>query len=84
MEHAGLTVYRQPRASEEAGVRELTEREVRVLQRIAAGRSSRSVAAELGISRSTVRDAYENAQRKLRIAREAAVPDMHAPHRRGL
>jgi len=52
-------------------VRELTDREVGVLQRIAAGRSPRSVAAELGISRSTVRDAYENAQRKLQLKREA-------------
>jgi len=68
----------------EPPVRPLTDRDVGVLQRIAAGRTQRSIATELRISRSTVRDAYENAQRKLRLAREVAGPDMPAPCGRGL
>jgi DNA-binding CsgD family transcriptional regulator len=48
----------------------LTEREVDLLQRVAAGQSSRDIAGDLGLSRSTVRDAWENAQRKLALALE--------------
>jgi two-component system, NarL family, nitrate/nitrite response regulator NarL len=55
----------------EPPVRPLTDREIDVLQRVARGDSSRRIAADLGLIRSTVRDAYENAQRKLNLAREA-------------
>jgi DNA-binding CsgD family transcriptional regulator len=65
-------------------VRPLTDREVDVLQRLTRGDSSRRIAAGLGLSRSTVRDAYENAQRKLRIDRESAYLGVPAPYRRGL
>ena len=65
-------------------VRPLTDREVDVLQRVTRGDSSRRIAADLGLSRSTVRDAFENAQRKLRIAREGADPNKPAAYRRGL
>lgn len=50
----------------------LTERELEVLQRVAAGHSERRVAADLGLSRSGVRSRLEGARRKLLLALEEA------------
>lgn len=66
--------FLDPKARPKAfGVEALTNRELRVFERLGAGRSSKEIAAELGLSIKTIQTHRENLKRKLHLSGSPAL-----------